>query len=322
MPGTRSFAAGRFALQLDGVSCGFLAAADGGDISADVISEPSGPSGFVKKHIGQPKYEDFELQAGFDLASPSTTGYRGVEPQAPAQERRDRQHRRQPEAGLGAAVRERAAQRSDDPRTRWVIQGGGIPHREVLPGHTRTAKAAGTVGKVPVGKQKAFVASNFRIAIDGLDCTKVSKVDSFTVKQAVSADEHRRGPHPERAEVARVSEPEDHARRIEREDVGRVVRGLRGQGQQRRREREERRALFLSPDRKAELARDHPSQPRHLRAAPPPREPATDRSEGDGRALLRADGAAGRPRTRGGGAGCARGLSPGTDPSSPQFRST
>ena len=129
MPGTRSFAAGRFALELDGVSCGFLKAADGGDLSADVISEPGGPAGFAKKHIGQPKYEDFELQAGFDLAKPLRLDRRDVEPQAAAQERRDRQHRRQPEVGLGASVRERGAKRSDDPRARLFLQGAGDTSR-------------------------------------------------------------------------------------------------------------------------------------------------------------------------------------------------
>ena len=37
--------------------------------------------------------------------------------------------------------------------------------------------------------QKQFVASNFRLEIDGLDCTKVSKIDSFTVKQSVQTDD-------------------------------------------------------------------------------------------------------------------------------------
>ena len=37
--------------------------------------------------------------------------------------------------------------------------------------------------------QKLWVPSNFRVAIDGLDCTRVIRVDSFTVKQSVATDD-------------------------------------------------------------------------------------------------------------------------------------
>ena len=37
--------------------------------------------------------------------------------------------------------------------------------------------------------QKQFLPSNFRLEIDGLDCTKVSKIDSFTVKQPIQTDD-------------------------------------------------------------------------------------------------------------------------------------
>ena len=190
MPGTRSFAAGRFALELDGVSCGFLKAADGGDLSADVISEPGGPAGFAKKHIGQPKYEDFELQAGFDLAKPFYDWINATWNLKPL---------RKSGAIVSTGVNQKSA--SERQFENAVLSEVTIPALDgsskepayltvkLSPENTRTAKRAGTIGKVPVGKQKAFVASNFRVAIDGLDCTKVSKVDSFTIKVAVSADD-------------------------------------------------------------------------------------------------------------------------------------
>jgi hypothetical protein len=37
-------------------------------------------------------------------------------------------------------------------------------------------------------QQKIWVASNFRLEIDGLDCTRVNKIDAFTIKQGVLAD--------------------------------------------------------------------------------------------------------------------------------------
>ena len=71
-----------------------------------------------------------------------------------------------------------------------------------------------------MGKQKAFVASNFQVAIDGLDCTKVSKVDSFTIKAKSRPTTSARVASVEAGGDARVPEPEDHARRGERQDVG------------------------------------------------------------------------------------------------------
>jgi hypothetical protein len=64
----RGYIAGKFALQLDGVSAGFLKSVDGGGVSSEVITEPSGPSFFAKKHVGQPKYEEFVLHLGFSLS--------------------------------------------------------------------------------------------------------------------------------------------------------------------------------------------------------------------------------------------------------------
>ena len=54
------------------------------------------------------------------------------------------------------------------------------------------ASSTGTVnpgGKlvIPLGKGnvKLWLASNFRLEIDGLDCTKVSRIDAFTVRRAI-----------------------------------------------------------------------------------------------------------------------------------------
>jgi len=53
-----------------------------------------------------------------------------------------------------------------------------------------TVKWSSTDGKplanLKGGKQKQWLASNFKLEIDGLDCTKVSKVDAFTVKQKLT----------------------------------------------------------------------------------------------------------------------------------------
>jgi len=47
---------------------GFVKSVAGGAIEAEVINEPAGPTYFIKKHIGQPKYQDFEVQLGFTMS--------------------------------------------------------------------------------------------------------------------------------------------------------------------------------------------------------------------------------------------------------------
>ena len=57
------------------------------------------------------------------------------------------------------------------------------------PEFTRMKKAAGKATLPPVrASQEMWLPSNFRLEIDGLDCTKVSTIDSFTVKQTAVSD--------------------------------------------------------------------------------------------------------------------------------------
>jgi hypothetical protein len=190
MPGTRSSVAGHFELQLDGVPCGFLKAFDGGDISADVISEPTGPAAFVKKHVGPPKYEDFELQLGFDLAKPLWDWISAGWNLKPLRK-----------SGAIVATDVNLTPVSERHFVDALITETTFPALDasskepayltvkLSPESAHSAKPTGTIGKVPVTKQKLFLASNFRVEIDGLDCSKVSKVDAFTIRQTLSADD-------------------------------------------------------------------------------------------------------------------------------------
>jgi hypothetical protein len=190
MPGTRSFAAGNFALQLEGVSCGFLKAVDGGDISAEVISEPMGSSTFVTKHIGPPKYEDFEVQVGFGMA---TAFYDWI---AAAW---NMNYQRKSGSIVGTDFKLTPISKRqfvDALITETTIPALDASAKDPVyltvkfsPEYTRNAKPTGTVGKVTADKQKAFLPSNFRVEIDGLDCSKVNKVAALTVKQTVVSDD-------------------------------------------------------------------------------------------------------------------------------------
>jgi hypothetical protein len=66
----RALTQGKFALMIDGVACGFVAAVQGGDPRASVILEPATGSALPKKHIGGIKYEPITIVLALPLVQP------------------------------------------------------------------------------------------------------------------------------------------------------------------------------------------------------------------------------------------------------------
>ena len=66
----RSYVPGRFALELDGLHCGFLSAFEGGNITADVVSELMGPDLIQRKHLAGLRVEPITIECGLDMAKP------------------------------------------------------------------------------------------------------------------------------------------------------------------------------------------------------------------------------------------------------------
>ncbi len=50
---------------------------------------------------------------------------------------------------------------------------------------TETKSDTGPIQPAVNTKQKPWTTANFRLEIDGVDCTRVNKIDSFTVKQQI-----------------------------------------------------------------------------------------------------------------------------------------
>ncbi|MGZ4381564.1 MAG: phage tail protein [Gaiellaceae bacterium] len=190
MAGTRSYAAGNYFFNLQGVKCGFLKAVAGGDVSAEVIEEKVGPDYFTKKHIGQPKYEDIELTIGFDMVQDVYEWIAASWKQNYA--RKD---------GSVVVTDQSLQAKSERQFFHALISEVTIPAMDASskdaayltvkfsPEYTREVKAAGKLIMPKPAAQKRFLASSFRLEIDGLDCTKASKIDAFTVRQTVAADD-------------------------------------------------------------------------------------------------------------------------------------
>ena len=188
--GPRSYSAGNFFLVLDGVKTGFLSSVEGGAITGEVIRETSGGSYFIKKHLGQPKYEEFTIDLGLSMAKPV---YDWI-----ASSWSTNYQRRNGSILAGDAKLEVQTQRDffNALITETTIPAADAAAKDVAsmtvkfaPEIIRKAKGGGALPAEPKNKeQKQWLPSNFRLAIDGVDCTKVSKVDAFTVKQATAQD--------------------------------------------------------------------------------------------------------------------------------------
>jgi hypothetical protein len=189
MPGGRTFGASRFVLELDGNPVGFLRSAEGGAISAEVVSV-HGQSYFDEKHIGQVRYEDFALE--LDLSLDASVYDWIAKTFIGKPQRRD---------GSIIAVDTQFKARSELQFFQALLTEVAVPVMDAgskdaafltvkfAPEYTRMKKGSGASIKISTAKQKAWHVSNFKLEIDGLDCTKVSKIEAFTVKQAVVRDD-------------------------------------------------------------------------------------------------------------------------------------
>lgn len=183
----RSYVSGNLFLTINGNQCGFIKSVDGGGISAEVINEPSGPNYFTKKHIGQPKYDEFVMQVGFsntkhlyDLISQT---WKMARPRV---------------NGSIISADYNLDAKSERQFTNALLTETTIPAMDgaskepayitlkFAPEFIRSVKASGKVTADYKMEQKIFLPSNFRLQIDGLDCSRVNKIESFTVKQGVA----------------------------------------------------------------------------------------------------------------------------------------
>jgi hypothetical protein len=180
--------AGPSMLELDGAQVGALKSVDGGEIVAEVVVEPQEP--FAKKHLGGVRYE--ELVLGLDLGTAASVFNWIAESWNGQAKPRD------------GAVVETDAKLAPQGRREFrhaLITETTIPTLDaaskapaqltvkLAPEEITRKKAGGAAGQRAGAKQKQWLASNFRLELDGLETKTVSKIDAFTVKQTVAGDD-------------------------------------------------------------------------------------------------------------------------------------
>jgi hypothetical protein len=181
----RELAAGHFALELEGAMAGFLKSVEGGDATADVVTVVGGESCLPRKNLANVRYEDIALACGTGM---SAAFYGWLQGAFTCEASR--------KSGAILAADFNFKERARRGFTNALISEIGFPALDAAgkdaaymtvtlsPESTQRQKGSGNpIPPCTAKGQKKWLTSNFRLTIDGLDCTKVNKVDGLTIKQ-------------------------------------------------------------------------------------------------------------------------------------------
>ena len=186
----RSYTPGHFALQLDGASAGKFVGLDGGNLENTVVNDQVGSDHIQKKHVANIKWSDCTIQVGSGMGKGMYNWIKDAFDHG-----FDASARRSASViAIGTRGEEVARRRFQSSTITEVT----IPALDVQ--STQVAQVAVTFSSqkvsdskpsglpVAAAKQKAWLCSNFRVRINGLETTRVSKVEAFTWKCAILDD--------------------------------------------------------------------------------------------------------------------------------------
>src|SRR5688572_14931494 len=185
MPGSRSFVARHFALDMQGMPGGFLRSVEGGGVKADVVSQQAGGMAVRSKHIGLPQPEAITIAVGMSM---SKNFWVWLE-----------------QAWAGEIIRKNGAIQTCDrnlnivheqifqdalitetafPALDGASKDPGYITVKFMPELTRHKgdKGQKVRGEFNPG-QKLWSPQNFELRLGDLDCSRVAKIDAFTIKQ-------------------------------------------------------------------------------------------------------------------------------------------
>lgn len=188
----RTYAAAHFALELDGKdSVGLFRSIEGGGVRTDVMTHQNGANYERWRQLGKPKFEDIKLQVGmamseafydwiaqfFDGKADRKNGAI-VAADFYYQERARREF-------TEAMIKELTFPKLDGQDKNAAYMTIGL----TVEGITFKKGDTGKKLQQPSGfdKQKLWTACNFRFRVDSMEaaCKRVSKIDSFTIKQNI-----------------------------------------------------------------------------------------------------------------------------------------
>jgi hypothetical protein len=174
----------------------FVHAARGGAIAASVLAHSSGSEHFARKQVERVLYEDISVEVGTSMPKALfdwIAGSWGAKPVSRdgAVLRCDPTFTVRSERPFrGALVAETAF-----PALDAALTSAGRLTVRITPASVQSdvdpgSKLQSTIGK---GMTKLWLVSNFRLAIDGLDCTKVTRIEPFSVRRPIEVVQGARG---------------------------------------------------------------------------------------------------------------------------------
>jgi hypothetical protein len=181
---------GQAALILEKQPCGIVYHVEGGAVGAEVVGSRATPGSFVKKNIGKPHYEDFKLRFGFAMARPVFDWIAGTwklegKVQSGSLVACDQNLEAKAERQFKNALITEVTIPKLDASSKDAVWLGLSFAPEAVRFQAASGKASGGDPKHP---EKLLLASSFKLAIDGLDCSKVRKIDSMSVRQRTIQD--------------------------------------------------------------------------------------------------------------------------------------
>jgi phage tail-like protein len=185
----RRYCAGRYAIELDSVTAGWIHSAEGGHASADVVVEKPGPDRVVHKHIAGVKYEDITVTCGTGMSKSfyewltATFDQKGVRKNG-AIITADYEGKEVSRLSFYNALITEIDFPAPDASTKDMAKMA----IKMTPEYTRRQISSGAsliAYRLGPTSQQKWLPSNFRLTLAGLDCTRVNKIDAITVKQQI-----------------------------------------------------------------------------------------------------------------------------------------
>ena len=186
----RSYTAGHFELLIDGhASTAYLKSVDGGFTKAQLIDEPVGPANERIKHTSVVEIDPFSIDFGISGANDILRWIQGSWNKKYGRRNGTVSHANfNLKKTFEHEFREALITETSFPALDGSSKEAAYMKIKVQPEYVRTKKlpgsetAQGNMGK----KQKMWMASGFRLNIDGIDDMKyTNKVEAFTIKQGI-----------------------------------------------------------------------------------------------------------------------------------------
>jgi hypothetical protein len=186
--GRKSYSAGHFLFQIDeggGEGAAYVKSVSGGMVKGAVLGDQAGPVSLSFKHLGAVEIDPIQLEIGMALSKPLLEWISGS-------------WKRQFSRRSGSIIHadfdfackfEQWFENALITETKFPALDGAAKEPAylgvtLLPEQVQTIKGDGRAVQGKVGShQKMWLPSNFRLDIQGIDCTYVNKIDSFAVTQ-------------------------------------------------------------------------------------------------------------------------------------------